>query len=188
MNEKLSMLDKVGGWFSTILLGKTKEIIIRTDERVLGLMKTLADELKPDLKDVRERFSSVETQVRTLWQDRFSAAHSPRQLNTRGKKILGESGIKEIVDEKKETLTKLVQDRKPTTAYDAERIITSVVNDLPKHCPDIIDRLKDGAFKSGETISTLLFVGGIHLRNEIFSTLGFSLDEIERTMPKTPIA
>jgi|SRR3989344_381847 len=177
--DGISWVKKIGNFVSNILLGETKEIIIRTDEKVVSIQAKLA-EMQPELKDVRERFHSIETQVRTLWQDRFSTAHSPRQLNTRGKKILTESGIKTIIDEKRETLTKLVQEKKPTTAYDAERVITSIVNDLPEHCPDIVVRLKDGSFKSGETISTILFVGGIYLRDEIFEELGFSLDDLDK--------
>ena len=53
--------------------------------------------------------------------------------------------------------------------------------DLIEHCPDIEKDLKSGAFKVGASIDSVLFVGGIYLRNLIFEELGFSLKDIDNT-------
>ena len=61
----------------------------------------------------------------------------------------------------------------------------STVEKLPEHCPDVVDRLKTGAFKTGASLDTVLLVGGLHLRNLIFPSLGFSLDDIEKAKLNT---
>lgn len=137
-----------------------------------------------DLKEIRGRFDIVESRVSDLWADKFATAKSPRQLNDRGSAILEESGIREIVDKKRDQLLKLVKEKEPNNAYDAELAIMDVMNNLPKNCPDIVDDLKRGAFKVGVDIDALLFVGSIYLRNQIFKDLGFGLDDLDRPQPK----
>lgn len=146
---------------------------------VKDIKNTLDNTVKPDLKDVRERFGIVEDRVDTIWKDKFAPSNSPRQLNDKGENILKNSGIKEIIEEKKVILLEEVKKKKPKTAYDAELIIHSIVSELPKHCPDMTDRLKEGAFNVGQSVGVILFVGGIYLRNLIFKDLGFSLDDLD---------
>ncbi|MDP3772271.1 MAG: hypothetical protein Q8Q94_02765 [bacterium] len=133
-----------------------------------------------DLKDIRGRFNVVESKVGDLWADRLAPAKSPRQLNEMGNKILGESGIKGIVEEKRDDLLKIIREKNITNAYDAELAVMGVMKELPKHCPDIVEKLKDGAFKVGANPDTLLFVGGIYLRNLIFEDLGFALNDLDK--------
>ena len=136
-----------------------------------------------DLKGIRGRFDIVESRVGDLWADRFAPAHSPRQLNDRGYNILEESGIKEIVNNKKSDLLNLVKQRNPANPYDAEIVIMEIMKELPTHCPDIIENLKQGAFKVGADIDAVLFVGGIYLRNLISKDLGLGLNDLDK--PRT---
>ncbi|MEK7541572.1 MAG: hypothetical protein AAB533_01860 [Patescibacteria group bacterium] len=147
---------------------------------VKGIKNTLDDEIKPDLKNIRDRFIVVEERVKTLWRDAYAPARSPRRLNARGTEILEKSGIKEIVRDKKDYLLALVKEKNATNAYDAESAILAVMAELPKHCPDMIDRLKEGAFRIGADIDAVLFAGGIYLRDIIFPDLGFVLDDVDR--------
>ena len=147
---------------------------------VEGIQKTLNEEIKPDLKNVRERFVVVEARVDTIWKDTFAPAHSPRQLNENGEKILEGSGVKEVINAEKERLLNLIKEKKITNAYDAEAAIIDVVMELPKHCPGMVEKLKTGAFRVGAEVGAVLFVGSVYLRNEIFSELGFSLDDLDK--------
>ncbi len=142
------------------------------------IQKTLDTEVKPDLKDVRERFIVVEERVSTLWKDRVAPQGSPRQLNELGGKILEGSGIKELVQDRKDMLLSLVKERQPKTAYDADVLITEVMMNLPTHCPDMVDKLKAGAFKVGADVDAVLFVGAIYLRDLVFPNLGFKVDDL----------
>lgn len=173
-NDNIDKAKKVGNWLSAILLGNTRELIARIDERTEHMAK--------DLDDIRPRVWDMSPKVDTLWKDRTAPANSPRQLNDRGILILEQSGIKQIVDQKKEQLLTLVRATDPTNAYDAEQAIITVMNDLQMHCPDVTETLKTGAFNVGADIPTLLYVGSVYLRNQIFKDLGFSLGDIDQTI------
>lgn len=172
MEEEINKIKKAGNWVSAVLLGNTRELIARIDERTNLMMN--------DLKDIKPKVSDMFPKVDILWKDRIAPATSPRQLNIRGKEILEKSGIKEIIDDKKETLLKIVKEKGATNSYDTEAIILSVVADLPNHCPDVVEKLKTGAFNSGASMSDVLLVGGIYLRDIIFPELGFSVEELDK--------
>lgn len=183
--NSIIQIDALQGFFGLVALVLTVGIAWGTLRTLVkGIKTTLDSEIKPDLKDVRERFGKTEDRVETLWKDKFAPAHSPRQLNERGKNVLEVSGIKEIIDQKKEDLLKIVKDKNINNPYDAEQAILSVVSELPKHCPDVMDKIKDGAFRAGVDIEGVLFVGGLYLRNLIFKKdLGFDLLDLDK--PKT---
>lgn len=150
------------------------------NKSVNDIKETLEKEIKPDLKNIRERFGTIEDRVNTLWKDKYAPATSPRKLNIEGEKILEESGIKEIIESKKDFLLEKILESKPATAYDAESCIAQVVDRLPELCPDIIEDLKNGAFRVGQSIDVVLFVGSIYLRDIIFKDLGFSIKDIDK--------
>ena len=151
---------------------------------VSHINKVLLDEIKPDMKDVRERFAVVEDRVGSLWKDKYAPASSPRMLNDRGATILAKSGIKEVVDNNIGNLLEAVRKRNPTNAYDAEQAVMEVMTrDFPANID--LSSLKDGAFRVGANIDVVLFVGGIYLRDLIFPGLGFSLDDIDRPTPRS---
>ncbi len=133
------------------------------------------------------RFTKIEISIEwlkekidILWKDKFAPAESPRNLNERGNAILNESGIKEIIDNKRNVLLALVRERRATNAYDAEQAILSVVSEMTNRFPELIPQLKDGSFRTGVDVGSLLFVGGIYLRDQIFTDFGFSKDDIDR--------
>lgn len=183
-NDQLTFVKRIGNFVSNILLGETKELIIRTDEKVRAIQHSIS-EIQPDLKSIRERFMVVEDHVDTLWKDKLAPSHSPRQLNERGKAILAGSGIKEIIEKEQAKLLGIVREGNVANPYDAERTITDVVAKLSEHCPELVDSLKKGAFRVGADLDAVLFVGGIYLRDLIFKDLGFSLEDLD--VPPTQI-
>ena len=152
----------------------------------LDTLKKQMETVTSQIGLIFERFVIVEERVSTLWKDEVAPARSPRQLNDLGTKILNESGIKEIVSAKKAELLAKVKELNPTNAYDAEQAALDVVANLPKHSPALIPQLKDGAFRVGQGLETVLLVGGFYLRDLIFTDLGFSLTELDR--PKKVVA
>lgn len=171
----LDNVKKVGNWLSAILLGNTRELIARIDERTTHM--------SADLKDIKPKVADMSPKVTILWKDRIAPSGSPRQLNAQGQSILESSGIKEIVDEKRADLLQIIRSKNSTNAYDADMVILAVMMDLRQHFPDVVDRLKTGAFNTGSGIDDLLLVGAIYLRNLIFPELGFSVDDLDK--PKT---
>ena len=148
--------------------------------QVLDTVETKLNTLETKVEGMYERFIRVEERVSTLWKDEIAPAHSPRQLNKKGLDILNESGIKDIIDENREKLLAEIKVLNPTNAYDAEQAALTVVSELPTYCPDVILRLKDGAFRVGQGTETVLLVGGFYLRDLIFPTLGFSLTDLDK--------
>jgi hypothetical protein len=134
---------------------------------------------------IGEDVADIKPKVDVLWADKYAPAHSPRRLNERGASILKESGIKEVVDEKKVRLLEIIKGKNPKNPYDAEALIMQTMSDLPVHCPDVVEGLKTGAFKTGVDVKTVLFVGAIYLRDLIFPDLGFHLDDLDR--PNKPL-
>jgi hypothetical protein len=145
-----------------------------------AINKLLTENIAPDLKDVRERFMVVEDRVDTLWKDKYAPSHSPRQLNERGTKVLNESGIKEVVEKKKGKLLQIIKGKDISNPYDAEKAVLETVAELPTHCPEVMNGLKDGAFKVGADLDAVFLVGGIHLRNLIFPELDFKIDDLDK--------
>ena len=137
--------------------------------------------IRTSLGEIREKFFVVESRVSDLWKDKLAPASSPRQLNQRGKDILEQSGIKGIIASKKEKILSLVKEKSPKNAFDAEQILLDIVMDLPKHCPEMIDELKNGAFKVGADTSALLFVASISLRDGILLELGFKPEDLDKS-------
>jgi len=133
-------------------------VIILLFSVIVYFTKRIFDNTESISKDVSE----IKPKVDILWQDKLSSVHSPRQLNERGDELLAKSGIKEI-----------------------EKSVEEVMRQLPIHCPDVIDKLKDGAFKTGSDLGSILFVGSIYLRNQIFPDLGFSLTDLDKEKIKS---
>lgn len=148
---------------------------------VSSIERILNEEIKPDLKNVRERFASVETKVDVLWKDQYAPAESPRQLNNRGNQILIESGINKIVDAHKDILAQEIKQISPDSPYDAEKLIMDfMATEFLKRYPGIEPQIKDGAFRTGVDENVVLFIGGIYLRNIIFPLLGFNLTDLDQ--------
>ena len=83
------------------------------------------------------------------------------------------------MEEKRGELFKLVKEQNFTNAYDAEEGVNKMMEGLIKKYPEIEGKLKDGAFKTGADLDSVLFVGGIYLRNLIFPELGFELNDLD---------
>jgi hypothetical protein len=142
-----------------------------------NLEKTLNDDMKPTLSDLRDRFAVVEDRVDSLWKDRLAPAQSLRALNGRGLEILDKSGIKDVIDEHWAELEDMLRAKRPQNAYDAEREALACVMALPKRVPELLDRIKPGAFRIGADIDGVLFVGGVYFRDAILPALGFVEDQ-----------
>lgn len=63
--QKLTFTQQIGNVISTLLLGQTKEIIIRTEERLNHVIKTV-DSIKVQLDSMDRRQSSMEAELRKV--------------------------------------------------------------------------------------------------------------------------
>ena len=132
------------------------------------------NEMKPKVDVLWVEWTDMKSKLGALWADKYAPAHSQRQLNDRGNAVFYESGIKEIIDAKKSDLFIIVKEKDLQNPYDAEMFIAQIMTELPTRFPDTVEKLKEGAFRTGVDINTVLFVGSIYLRDLLFSDLGFS--------------
>ncbi len=146
----------------------------------IGKKVGVIDDLKLKFDELIKKFSVVESRVNDLWEDRTAPSHSPRKLNNKGESILKISGIKEIIDSKKEELKEKIKAAGHTNPYDIEQKILEVAYSIQDLYPELLDKIKEGAFKSGADIQAVLFVGGIYLRDKIFPELGLSVNDIDK--------
>src|SRR5947208_2955871 len=63
------------------------------------LKKDVDENIKPDLKDVRERFATWEGKAAGFFE-----THSPISLTEKGRRHLEQSGLKDYIDENAEAL------------------------------------------------------------------------------------
>lgn len=155
------------------------EILLTIIVALCGAIGFFVKRIMDNTDGISVDVADMKPKVSVLWEKQFSLSRSPRQLNDLGTKILTESGIKEIIEAKTAVLLKAVKLENPTNPYDAEKVIAKVMQDLPKHCPEVMDDLKDSAFRMGTTLDAILFTGSIFLRNLIFPDLGFILEDLD---------
>ena len=141
------------GWFIKKILDKTDEVA-----------RDIAD-MKPKLE--------------VLWGMRWSIGHSPRQLNPDGARLLNSSNIQKIIDEKKGDLLRELKQMQFSNSYDAEIAVLEAAKKIPEKYPELLPQIKEGAFRGGADVDSVLFVGGLYLRNQIFTDLGFKVDDLD---------
>lgn len=122
--------------------------------------------------------SDIKPKVKILWEREFASSASPLVLNERGNKILNESGIKALVDANAELLMANLRDKKPQNAYQVQECATKIIR-IFTDTPEILSKLQDGAFKTGVNVDTVLFTGGLYLRDLALPKYDFKLADID---------
>ncbi len=156
MNDKLSTIEKIGGWISTLLLGKTKEIIIRTDERVHGLLKT-TDDIRKSIDDFRTSIATHGSDIKALQiHTRYGISNSPTVPNAEGEKLLADAGFyKTVLPVLEKEIFALMDSEGLRTLYDYEKGAEKVLDSL-KNNP-AMDCLKEYAVNHPDESLELIF-------------------------------
>jgi hypothetical protein len=166
MDKKISTAERIGDWVSTLLLGKTKELIVRTDERLSGLVATVSEmkaELKTDIKALRDDLKEINNVVMKHGEDiaglkvhtKFGVSNSPTVPNEAGKKLLEISGFYSAYPKLKKKIFILINAKAPRTLYDYEKDAQAVLMEL-KDDP-LIDGLKNHAVNHPDEPLELIF-------------------------------
>ena len=159
-----------------------------------GILSNRVVRIEEDVKDIKTDVISLNKQTAewgvkldTLWERGFTTSKSPRVLNEVGEKILANSGIKDIVDDRYEKILTEVKGMNPPNAYQAESCVIRVINNFGQE-EDLIPTLQDGAFKAGVDVVSLLLVGAIYIRDKILAVLGYDISQINSNQPKKATA
>lgn len=153
--EKITNVKRAGNFIASFLLGNTRDLIIRTDEKVAGLEKTMI-EVKGDIKDMKTLLYShgkeiVGLQVHT----KYGTSNSPTVPSDLGKKLLKDSGFDAQYPLLKDKLFTLMDTMSLRTPYDYEvgslKALNNLIND------PLIDPLKNHALSNPDESLELIF-------------------------------
>ncbi|MFZ1019626.1 MAG: hypothetical protein WAN61_01360 [Minisyncoccia bacterium] len=133
MDEKLSLIKKIGNFISNILLGETKEIIVRTDEKVRLISKTV-DSISVAVDNFRSSIATHGANIEALQiHTRYGVSHSPTVPNEKGQEILEKSGFSKQYPILKSKIFTLMDTMNLRTLYDYENgafeTLTTLKND-----------------------------------------------------------
>jgi hypothetical protein len=144
----------------------------------LNTLNTLKNDLdkniKPDLKDVRERFATLEGKAANLFQ-----TLSPISLTDKGREYLEASGLKAYINANKTLLMdKCDHTNTMSTPYDVQQTTFALFDELdfPK---DIEKQLKNYAYNQGATMDALRRVGALYFRDLCLEEHGFKSEDID---------
>lgn len=149
----------------------------------LKTLETLDDDIKniikPDLKDIRERFFALEGKSSSFFQ-----TASPVQLLGKGEEALEKSGFKKYIDDNKSSLFKDCDPKKETTAYEVQEHIFRLFDEM------IFDeendkKFKEYAYQQGIAMTLLRRVGAIYFRNICLDKFKMKPDDIDKQVPQT---
>ena len=145
--------------------------------RKLQILETIEGDLKenirPDLKDVRERFSALEGKM-----SGFFATASPVSLLPKGVKIIEKSGLKKYIDDHKDDFMKQCCGDKPTNQYDIQ---TSAFNFFDKlDFGEFESKLKETSFQYGMSLEMLRRIGGIYFRDILLQKYNFKPEDLDK--------
>lgn len=144
--------------------------------QVLDDLKTdLENNIKPDLKDVRERFAALEGKTAGLFEQ-----HSPISLTVKGNEYLKNSSLKEFIDINTDMLIAgCSQKGKMETPYDVQQSVFDFFDSYIM--PDEVEnKVKTYAFNQGINMDIMRRVGAIYFRDICLDKLGFSREDLDR--------
>ncbi len=135
------IIKKIGNFVSNILLGETKETIIRTDEGVKRIDKDVG-EIKIDCRKIWEKISKQGEDITGLKvHTAYGVLGSPIVPGEKGKEILEKSGFNNVYPTLKEDIFGLMNSWNLRTLYDYEKGAEKALHEL-KNNP-LMDKLKE---------------------------------------------
>lgn len=138
------------------------------------LKKEVDDNIRPDLKDVRERLATWEGKSAGLYQ-----AQSPISLTEQGRAYLRDSGLKDFIDENTDGLMQQVEHEQTVqTPYDVQQVAFEFFDELD--LPDSLEkRAKNFAFNHGVSMDALRRIGGIYFRDLCLAEHNFNAKDLD---------
>jgi hypothetical protein len=151
-----------------------------TSQRLKVVEDTIRDDVKPGLQKISDKLLDIALAVNG---NSVTESHSPRMLNAFGNKILDSSGIKKITDDRLTAIIEKVKAAKPENSYQAEAQILKVVGEIRDE-PEMKNILEQGAFEAETNVGTVLYVGGIYIRDRVLKEIGMRPEDIDLHIPK----
>lgn len=153
-------------------------IFIGRKLQILDSIETdLKDNLRPDVKDVRERLSSLEGKYAGFMQ-----TASPVALTPAGSSLLEASGLKKYIDDNFESnlFPACTSGKEIKNAYDVQKCAFSFFEDhvFPTQ---VEEEMKTAAYNQGADMSVLRRIGAIYFRDKCLEKLSMNPKDIDET-------
>lgn len=142
--------------------------------KTLEIIETdLKENIRPDLKDVRERFFTLEGKMNSTF-----ASSSPISLLPQGLEILEKSGLKTYIDTHKENLVQIISKQSTfSNPYDIQTGAFLFFDTLP--FGEFETKLKESAFQYGMGLETIRRIGGIYFRDILLAQHNFKPEDLD---------
>ncbi len=145
-----------------------------------GLEKTVEKEIKPDLKNVRERFSALEGKL-----SGYTKSFSPIALTPEGKTLLENSGLKTYIDNHQNSMFDFCNENLDMdTAYDIQESVFYYFEHELAFTDEYDTYIKEYAYNQGVSTEVLRRLGAIYFRDLSLQRLGKNAEELDKKMTK----
>lgn len=139
----------------------------------------LRENIRPDLKDVRERFFALEGRTSGFFQ-----TASPVKLMKAGEDVLVDSGLKAFIDENQSSLLVSCKNGKEySNPYDVQKSVFAFFDEY-MFSEGFFDKLKHYAYNKGIDMSVLRRIGAIYFRDICLSHHNMDPIDIDKYDPE----
>lgn len=141
-DESANFVKKVGNFISNLLLGQTKEVIVRTDQRVQSIEKSI-EELKGIIQSLSGSVGSHETHIAVMKSQLkiYGIANSPMVPTDKGNKLLEESKFNQQYPLIRDRVFAYLEAKNTRTLYDFEIVAKQALENFQSD--PAIDPIKD---------------------------------------------
>jgi hypothetical protein len=108
---------------------------------------------------------------------------SPVNLKPIGEQWLSESGLKDYIEENRQNLMEICEEKNGTNPYEVQNHIFRVFDALPLES-GFEDKLEKFAYEKGSSMSILRRIGAIHFRNLCIDEFGMNREDIDKHDPE----
>jgi len=156
------IIGLVKGWFKTF--GELRDVTRKTNAFIVNIVPSILEGFE-ERKIVGKGVHAQWTRI--VSSPNYIQSQSPNALNDHGRKLLMESGIKDIVDSDLVNLIKDVEAKNPQNPLDVENLAFYVLQD--KEDEVATKKLKTYIFNNPQiSMDILLLVGSMYLRDKYF--------------------
>lgn len=148
-----------------------KKIFDKTEK--IETIESALKEIKTKFGILWEKSLTIEKDVKTHDRDivflkgkSYATSNSPLELNEDGERVLKESKINAIIDDRGDELVEKIKQTNPETLYDAQITAQNILEAIMKESHNILLAVKNGAYNSGVDIDIVVFVGSLYLRDK----------------------
>lgn len=145
---------------------------IEANKKTAGISDKTLEKIDDKIDKMIDRFDKIILSS-------ISRANSPIRLNESGTRILKQSKIADVIQEKYKSIVEQVKAKDPQNAYQTQEVLFDVVAGLGKD-ETLIEKLENGAFLSGSDVSTVLYAGAIDIRDQVVKDMGYMMWDIDK--------